>query len=214
MSWAIAAGAAASIGVAWVTKLMNKQPQDVSAYFSGNGEYAGNVARQKGIFNDTFGKYAVQLAEGSEEAKEYLQICKPSLDWMGQRNAPITSIATMNTEGQRLVNKYQSQSIIGKAADVLNTAIDPDTLTKITDPIKNFFSYFSLTKDEPEQATLGTPKTDTIIPILLTQEPQASPAITVETQEATTKENVFDKFALPIGMFVIGGLVLFMTIRR
>lgn len=213
--------AAIAIGTQWVTKLLNKQPTDVSPYFSRNGEYQANVNRQKTLYNDAFSKYASQLPEGSSEATEFLQICKPSLDWMGQRNQPgLTSVATINSEGQRLLDKYQSSIMPVSVSNIINTALNPDTLTKISDPIQNFFSYFSTKLTELEQSFLGVPKTDTVIPIVLTQEPQTAPqitveqpAITIEQKEATAEKTGFEKFALPVGIAVVSGIVLFMVRR-
>ena len=187
--------AAVAIGTQWVAKLLNKQPKDVSPYFSRNGEYLDCVNRQKNTFNATFSKYAAQLAEGSAEANEYLTIAKPALDWMGQRNAIDSRKyeSLLESEGQRLVNQYQKQSVIQKAGNTLNA---------VTDPIKTFFSYFSLKKDEPGQAILGAPKTDTVIPI------------TIEAQGAAVEEKAtFEKFALPAGIAVVSVIVLLMLRR-
>ena len=185
-----AAGAAAvAIGTAWVTKRLNKQPANVSQYFSGNGNYLANVNREIENTRTIFSTYASQLPEGSAEAKEYLQLSKPALDWQGQRNAiPLKQIQdSMTSEGQRLVTQYQEKNIIGKAGDTLNM---------ITDPIKNFFSLFSTKQAEPTQDYLGVPKTDTIIPITITGTPEE-------------KETGFEKFAIPVGIAVVSGLLLF-----
>lgn len=152
--------AAVGIGVTWVTKRLSK-PADVSPYFSRNGEYLANVERNMGEFRTAFKKYGSQMPEGSPEAQEYIQIATPYLNWRGERNAvPPNGEQLLIDEGQRLVNQYQSKSIIGKAGDTLNT---------LTDPIRNFFSFLSLNKDDPQTAYIGVPKTDTLIPIYQTE---------------------------------------------
>ena len=216
MAGAIIASTVAQIGVAWVNKLLNKQPKDVSPYFSRNGEYLAAVNREIAATNSIFTKYAAQLPEGSSEANEYLQLSKPALDWKGQRNAiPLKQIqSSMETEGQRLVNQYNANAIAIKPAEIIN---------KATDPISNFFSYLSTQLPEPIQDYLGVPKTDTVIPILLTQEPQditveqpgiivEQPAITIEQKEGETKTG-FEKFALPVGIAVVSGIALLMLRR-
>ncbi len=222
--WTQIAQAIPSIGVAWVQKLLNKQPQNVSAYFSGNGEYANNVMAQQGRIKDLFAKYASHLPEGSPEANEFVQIATPALSWQGQRNSSmVLGYADLfNSEGQRLVSQYEEKSLLAKAGDTIN---------KVTDPIKEFFSLFSLNYGETEEAILGVPKTDTVIPIFLTQDPAQitveqpaisieqpaisieQPAITVEQKEAETEKTGFEKFALPVGIAVISGVVLLMLRR-
>lgn len=188
-----AGAAAVAIGMQWVTKLLNKQPKDVSPYFSRNGEYLAAVNREIAKTQSIFSKYASQLPEGSPEANEYLQLSKPTLDWKGQRNAiPLKeNQSRMETEGQRLVDEYNSKSIIGKAGD---------TLSNVTDPISNFFSYLSNQLPEGIQDFLGAPKTDTIIPITI----EPAPAVAPEE-----KETGFEKFAIPVGIAVVSGLLLF-----
>ena len=199
-----------ALGTSWVAKKLNAQPVNVSQYFSGNGEYLANVTREIQTTRDIFTKYASQLPEGSPEANEYVQLSQPALDWQGQRNAiPLKSIQdSMVSEGQRLVSVYNTRIIAPKPAEILN---------KVTDPIQNFLSLFSTQKEEPEQAFLAVPKTDTVIPILIQPEKQAitveQPAITLETKESATKETGFDKFILPVGIAVASGFVLLMLRR-
>jgi len=187
---------AVSAGSAWVTKLLNKQPKDVSPYFSRNGEYLAAVTRDIASMQTTFAKYASQLPENSPEAKEYLAICAPALNWHGERNAiPAKKyeLDIIPNEGQRLVEQYQKKSLIGKAGDSLSAAI--------VDPIETFFSWFSTNKDKPAQDYLGVPKTDTLIPIV------------IEPQAPAEKKTTFEKFALPVGIAVASGVVLLMLRR-
>lgn len=142
---------------------------------------------------DIFSKYGSQLPEGSPEAKEYIAISQPALAWQGQRNAIDLAAykSKMSSEGERLVNSYQEGSIIQKASGALSVA---------TDPIKNFFSLLSTQVNDLAQNFLGAPKTDTVIPI------------TVEAAPAEEKTG-FEKFALPVGIAVVSGVVLLMLRR-